>query len=411
MKILLAHNRYRWAGGEDSVVRAEKALLEAYGHEVRMFEADNQEIRGVAGAARAAFSATWSFAARRRMVEALARFQPDVVHVHNFFPLLSPSIYDACRDAGVPVVQTLHNYRLLCPNAVFFRDGHACEDCLGRLVPWPGVLHACYQGGRMATAPIAAMLAFHRMRRTWIQKVDGFVVFSEFARLKFIEGGLPGDRLHVKPHFVHPVPEVEGGAGGYAMVVGRFSFEKGFETALDAWRLGKLGERLPLRIVGEGTIEPALRQRAAGVPGIEWMGAVPQTEVLRLMQHATCLIYPSVCYETFGMAIIEAFATGLPVIASGHGSMASLVRPGKTGLLFRPGDAADLAAKVEEFLAHPESHARMRAQARAEFEAKYTAEQNYRRMMEIYGEARGRLAEEVGKLRTEVRGNGKRSEV
>lgn len=390
MKILLAHNRYRWAGGEDVVVCAEKALLEARGHEVSMFEADNREITGMRAAVRAGLSAVWSPAARRKMAEALARFRPDVVHVHNFFPLLSPSIYEDCCGAGVPVVQTLHNYRLLCPNAVFFRDGRACEDCLGRLVPWPGVLHACYQGSRAATAPIAAMLAFHRLRRTWVRRVDGFVVFSEFARQKFIEGGLLGNRIHVKPHFVHPVPKVGEGTGGYALFVGRFSREKGLEVLLDAWRQRGLGSRLPLRIVGEGAIEAELRRRAAGVLGVEWMGALPQPEVLRLMQHARCLVYPSVCYETFGMAIIEAFATGLPVIASGHGSMAFLIRHGETGLLFRAGDAVDLAAQVEAFLARPKLHARMRGQARAEFDAKFTAARNYEMLMRIYGNVMNR---------------------
>lgn len=394
MKILLAHNRYRWAGGEDVVVRSEKALLEAHGHEVSLLEADNREIDGPMAAIRAGLKIVWSRATRRRMATALAHFRPDVAHIHNFFPLLSPSIYEACRDAGVPVVQTLHNYRLICPNGVFFRDGRVCEDCMGRLAPWPGVLHACYRGSWMATAPVAVMLAFHRLRRTWMRRVDLFVVFTEFARQKFLEAGLPGDRVVVKPHFVHPVPEVGDGAGGYALFVGRFSPEKGLGILLDAWRQGRLGERLPLRIVGEGAIEGELRERVTGVPGIEWLGARPQSEVLKLMRRAKCLVYPSVCFETFGMAIIEAFAAGLPVIASGHGSMASLVRHGETGLLFRPGDAADLVAQVEEFLADPQSPARMRVQARAEFEARYTAEQNYEVLMGIYKAARRRRAEE-----------------
>lgn len=389
------------------MVRAERALLESRGHAVGMFEADNREIRGVAGAARAAVSATWSRSSRLRMAAELARRRPDVVHVHNFFPLLSPSIYEACREAGVPVVQTLHNYRLVCPNAVFFRDGHPCEDCLGRFLPWPGVVHACYQGSRLGTAPIAGMLAIHRLRRTWSRKVDRFIALTEFARRKFIEGGLPGDRIVVKPNFVDPAPRPGDGAGRFALFIGRFSPEKGIPVMLEAWRRGGLGERLPLRIVGEGALEGELRRIGAGIPGLEWMGARPHAEVLELLGRASCLVLPSVCYEMLNTAMIEAYASGTPVIASGHESMAAVVRHGETGLLFRPGDASDLAARVEDFLAHPESHVRMRVQSRAEFEARYTAEQNHAALMAIYEAAReGGLARhggtEDGGLKPEV---------
>ena len=319
----------------------------------------------------------------------LARFRPEVVHVHNFFPLLSPAIYEACREVGTPVVQTLHNYRLLCPNAVFFRGGRPCEDCLGRAVPWPGVLHGCYQGSRWATAPVAAMLAAHRLRGTWARRVRVFVALTEFARRKFIEGGLPGEAIVVKPNFVEPAPSFGEGRGGFALFVGRFSPEKGIETLLDAWRLGRLGARLPLKIVGEGGLEAALRARAGGTPGIEWFGARPHAEVLALMREAACLVLPSACYEMLNTAMIEAYAAGAPVVASGHESMAAVVRHGETGLLFRPGDAADLAGKIEGFLSRPEAHEGMRRAARREFEGRYTAEANHQRLMEIYGRAAG----------------------
>lgn len=369
------------------VVLAEKALLESRGHTVRLLEADNRAIEGALGSFRAAFSAVWSSASGRRVAREIAQFAPDVLHVHNFFPLLSPSIHVAAGRGGVPVVQTLHNYRLLCPTGLLFREGAACEECLGRRVPWPGVLHGCYRKSRAATLPVAAMLAAHNLRRTWHREVQVFVALTEFARRKFIEGGLPADRIMVKPHFVDPSPSVGLGRGGYALFVGRISVEKGLATALDAWREGRLGGRLPLRIAGEGPLDASLRARASGVAGVEWLGTVPQARLMGLLQDASCLVFPSVCYETFGRSIIEAFATGTPVIAAGHGSAAALVRDGETGLLFRPGDARDLVLKVEAHLEDGAGRARMRAAVRAEYERNYTAEANHRQLTEIYARA------------------------
>jgi glycosyltransferase involved in cell wall biosynthesis len=382
LRILLVHNRYQISGGEDTVFAAEKAMLETNGHEISTLEPSNLEITGWLSQMKAGLRAIYSLSAQQRMSTKISEFRPNIVHVHNFFPLLSPSIYTACRQARVPVVQTLHNYRLLCPNALFFRDGHVCEDCLERIAPWPGVLHACYRGSRLATAPVAAMLTIHRALKTWMDNVDAYIALTEFSRQKFIEGGLPREKILVKPNFVYSAPATGKGEGGFALFVGRLSEEKGITTLLSAWE--KLGEEMPLKIAGDGPLINEVESAARRCRGIERLGRVSHDCVVELMQHAAVVVFPSVCYETFGVSIIEAFAAGTPVIASNLGSMSSLVAHRRTGLLFRAGDPADLAAQVEWMVAHPHEWREMRRNARAEFEAKYTAEKNYETLIHIY---------------------------
>jgi glycosyltransferase involved in cell wall biosynthesis len=386
MRVLLLHNRYRQAGGEDIVVRAERELLEKYGHEVDLLEADNSEIAGLAGRVRAALGTIYSPAAKRQVDARIARFRPNVVHVHNFFPLLSPSIYYACREASVPVVQTLHNYRLICPNAQLLRDGHVCEDCLGKIVPWPGVLHACYRGSRVGSAAVAAMIGMHRRMGTWKNAVDVFIATTDFSRNKLIEGGLPAEKIAVKPNFVDDPGRVGDGCGGFALFVGRLSPEKGISTLISAWESAKSG--IPLKIAGDGPLAEGIA-RSAARERIEYLGAQPREKIQALMRDAAFLVFPSIWYEGLPMVIVEAFSVGLPVITSNLGSMASLVEHGRTGLHFGPGDARDLATKIEWAVGHPEEMARMRGEARAEYLAKYTPERNYEMLMEIYGRVTG----------------------
>lgn len=385
MRVLVLHNRYQLAGGEDAVVRAEVALLSSRGHAVRRLEVSNDGIGGVASRVRAAGRAVWSFASEREVARAIAEAQPDVAHVHNFFPLLSPSVYRACRRAGVAVVQTLHNYRLLCPGALLFRDGAPCQDCLGRAVPWPAVLHGCYRGSRAATAPVAAMLAVHRALGTWTEQVDVYLAPTRFVRDRFVEGGFPADRIEVKPHFVGGDPVAGEGRGGYALAVGRISEEKGFRLLLSAWE--RLGRAVPLKIVGEGPLLDALRGASAALPGVEWLGALPQAEVRRLMQGASLLVAPSLCYETFAMVVIEAFAAGLPVVAAGHGALAELVEDGRTGAHFPPGSAAGLAGAVTRLLSRADELPVLRRNARAEFEARYDEAANHAALLRTYARA------------------------
>jgi glycosyltransferase involved in cell wall biosynthesis len=245
-----------------------------------------------------------------------------------------------------------------------------------------GIKHGCYRNSRLATVGVVAMLTVHRTMRTWSKTVNQYITLSEFARQKLIEGGLPAAKIIVKPNFVNPDPGVGNGEGNYALYVGRLSVEKGLDILLDAWQ--ELNAVLPLKIVGEGPLVPQVNAATRQLSRVEWLGRLEQSEVHRLMKSAKLLIFPSKWYETFGRVAIEAFACGTPVIAANLGAIAELIDPGHTGLLFQPGNSADLVSKVLWLMAHPELMANMRRLARAEFEAKYTAARNYQQLMEIY---------------------------
>jgi glycosyltransferase involved in cell wall biosynthesis len=232
------------------------------------------------------------------------------------------------------------------------------------------------------------MVAVHDALGTWVEKVDVYVALTEFARRKFVQGGLPAERVVVKPHFVHPDPGPGAGDGGFALFVGRLSPEKGVDTLLAAW--SRLGRHVPLKVVGDG---PGAREVAGAAerrPEVTWLGHQPAAAVSELMGQASVLVFPSRWHETFGLVVIEAFAKGTPVIAARVGAMPEMVDHGRTGLLFRAGDADDLAAQVEWAFGHPAELSRMREEARREFEAEYGAERNYEMLMEVYSKAAGR---------------------
>ncbi len=373
--VAIAHNRYQQAGGEDQVFAAEAALLESKGHRVIRFEEDNSRIAN-RSAAVVAIDAVWSSKSARSITDVVTREKPDVVHFHNTFPLISPAAYYAVQRAGVPVVQTLHNFRLLCPGATLFRDGTVCEECIDQRSLRPAMRHRCYRGSRPATAAVAAMLTVHRAAGTWQRKVDLYITPSEFSRRKFISAGLPADRIVVKPNFVSPDPGMGEGGDGYALFVGRLAAEKGISVLASAWK--ELAD-IPLVVAGDGPLADT-----AWPAGVHWIGRQSRENILARMRAARVLIFPSECYEGAPMTIIEAFACGLPVIASNLGSMAEMVEHQRTGLLFHPGDAADLASKVRWAFEHPEAVDRMRTEARREFEQKYTAQRNYEMLMAIY---------------------------
>ncbi len=381
MKVLVAHNEYQQPGGEDEVFTVEAELLEECGHQVLRYSVHNDQVAGINPIALAR-STVWNSSSYRDLRSLIRQERPRVAHFHNTLPLISPAGYYAAKAEGVPVVQTLHNYRLLCPNALFFRDGHVCEDCRGKLIPWPGVRHACYRGSRAASAAVAAMLTSHRALHTWTEQVDAYIVTTEFAREKFVQGGLPARKLIVKPNFLHPAPGPGKVQGDYALFVGRLSPEKGVGTLLAAWK--RLRIRIPLKVVGDGPLAKEVAATTKRLQQAEWLGRQHREQVLALMKEASVLVFPSTCYENFPVTILEAYAVGLPVIASNLGGMSSLVDDRRTGLHFRPGDPEDLAAKVEWVSAHPAELAGMRREARSEFEAKYTAERNYKMLMEIY---------------------------
>jgi glycosyltransferase involved in cell wall biosynthesis len=372
--VLSVHNYYREPGGEDHVFADETRLLEQNGHKVLRHEDYNERIKpGTMGPAR---DAVWSRRTFQHLKSLVHSAPIDVAHFHNTFPLISPAAYYAVRRAGVPVVQTLHNFRLICAGATLSRNGSVCESCVDRKSLLPGIVHACYRNSRPATAALTAMLAVHRAAGTYQTQVDTYIALSEFARRKFIEGGLPRDRIVVKPNLVSPDPGIGQGQGGYALFVGRLSEEKGLRTLAAAWHMSP---GLPLRVVGDGPLN-----EIAWPEGATWLGALQREEVLALMQDAAALVLPSTCYENAPLTIVEAFACGLPVIASNLGSIPEFVRHRHNGLLFAPGDPEDLARQVRWAFDHPEEMRAMRVNARREYQEKYTAERNYKLLMTIY---------------------------
>ena len=380
MRILMVHNRYQQRGGEDQVYEGEARLLALHGHDVLRYDVHNDSIGQVNRLALASRT-VWSRHTYRRLSAIIERERPHVVHFHNILPLISPSGYYSALHRGVPVVQTVHNYRLVCPNALLFRDGMPCQDCVGKRFAWPGIIHACYRSSHAASAAVAMMTGVHHVLGTWNQRVTVYIALTNFARDRLLQGGIPGDRVVVKPNFVDPDPGEGPGNGEYGLFVGRLTPEKGIRTLLAAWN----GLGIPLRIVGEGPLDDEVAEAAKASSGrIEWLGSKSTAEVYELLARATFLVCPSEWYETFGRVVIEAFATGTPVIGSDLGAIAELVRHGETGLLFRPGSAADLAAAVHDLLEKSERLVRMRTACREEFLIKFTAERNYESLMQIY---------------------------
>jgi glycosyltransferase involved in cell wall biosynthesis len=387
VKVLLVHNRYRTSApsGEDVVVENEKRMMEKRGVEVFGFERCNDDLDASTFAAKVsvASNTVWSQRSRSDLRKLLRQIRPDIVHVHNTFSILSPSVYGACKAEGVPVVQTLHNFRFFCPGALFLRDGKPCEDCLDRSL-LQSIRHRCYRGEVAATATLATMLAVHRGIGTYKRDIDRYITLNEFGRIKALKGGVAGHKLVVKSNFVPDPPNPGEGGGGYVVYVGRLLNEKGVETLVAAWRHVP---RVKLIIVGDGALRPQLEAMAQrDRSNIEFTGVLARPAVMKIISSSDLLIVPSVCYETFGLVIAESFACGTPVLVSRIGSLDELVVEGVTGRKFTAGDAQDLARTVQEMLADQEALHRMRAQARAYFDAHLTEDQNFTQLMKIYSD-------------------------
>ncbi|HUG40851.1 MAG TPA: glycosyltransferase family 4 protein [Longimicrobiales bacterium] len=383
--VVVVHNRYRESGGEDTVFEQETALLRARGHRVVALSESNDSI-GSMSVVRLTGALLWNRAAARRVSEAVTSSGAGLVHFHNTFPLVSPAAYYAARRAGAAVVQTLHNYRLICPGTMLMRDGKPCEACVGAPLAWRGALHGCYRNSRLQSAGAAAMVGAHRLAGTWTREVDAYIALTPFARDRFVDGGLPPERVHVRPNFLPHDPGIGEHDGDYALFVGRLDEQKGVRTLMDAWR--RLDGGIPLRVIGEGDLG---RDRFGEIPGVEWAGRVDRPAVLAAMKRARALVLPSVSYENFPMTVVEAFATGLPVIASRIGGIPQIVEHEVTGLTFDVGSPEALAAAVERGWRDPESLRRMGGAARAAYETSYTAERAYASLASIYRDARRNL--------------------
>ena len=376
MKILMAHGRYALRGGEDQVYESERDLLRGHGHTVFEYERHNDGIHGLQVLI-AGVKTVWSQSDYRAIRKCIRKTGAQLVAVHNFFPLISPSIFYAAGAEGIPVVQTLHNYRLICPSATLLRDGEICKDCVGKSVPWPAVQHGCYRSSRMLTAGVSAMNASHRVLGTWNHKVSRYIALTEDMKEQYVAGGFDGDRIVVKPNSTEDTG-VGAGEGNLFLYVGRLSNEKGVSILLRAWAHANTCSQLV--IVGTGPEEASLKRQASPLRNVTFLGHCPRQTVQDLMGNAKAVIVPSIWAEPFGLTAIEAFAKGTPVLATKLGALQSLVTPGESGYLFERNDALSLA----ELLSDAVDFKRLRAGARQEYEQHFTPARNYSRLMEIY---------------------------
>ncbi len=360
-------------------------MLKAHGHEVFEYTVHNDQIKTMNPFGLSART-LWNPETYSNVRRLIRQNGLQVIHCNNTFPLVSPAVFYAAKAEGAATVQTLHNYRLLCLNAFLFRGQEVCEDCLGQRWAWPGVIRACYRQSRTASWVTAWMLACHRLLGTWQSQVDAHITLNEFGRNKFIEGGIPRARVFIKPNFIRPDPGFAREPGSFALFAGRLSPEKGLFTLLQAWQ--RL-DGIPLKIAGDGPLLQDLRAfvKQHRMSAVEIIGYQDHNEIFSLLKQARFLVFPSIWYECSPVIITEAFACGVPVVASKLGAMAEIIADGRTGLHFAAGDPCDLAEKVAWAWTHPAQTADMGLQARREYEEHYTAERNYRSLMEIYQSA------------------------
>ena len=386
MRVLIGHNAYQNFGGEDAVAASEEQLLRGRGHDVRVYSRSNAELNQLSlkDKSRFLWYLGWNEESYQQVRALIRDFRPDIVHFHNIYFMMSPAVYHACHAEGVPVVQSLHNFRPLCLNGLLFRNNRVCEDCLkGSLLP--GVAHRCSQQSMIISAMVARMIRSHRRLRTWSDKVGTYITATEFTRKKYVDAGFPADRIFVKPNFVEEPSTKAETDKGYALYVGRLSEEKGVETLIRAWK--GLAD-VPLRIAGDGPARTLLSGyiQRFGLKNVSLLGHVAEEKFHELMSGARFLILPSLCYENFPRIAVEALSYGLPVVASRLGSLVEVIDDGVTGRLFEPGDGESLAQAVRELFGNAALGEKRKA-ARAKFEEAYSPQKNYDKLLEIYERA------------------------
>lgn len=396
MKILQIHNLYRQAGGEDVVAEQEAKLLMENGHQVDRWIRDNKkELKSPLARLRLPFTTHFSSRSLQMARQRLRKGRHDLMHVHNFFPLFTPSIFRAARQMGVPSVMTLHNYRLIHPNGQLYTDGEIDERSVGGSA-WRCVPDGVYRGSILQTAVVARMIEYHRKQGTWDHVPSLFITLTRFAREKLAEGGLPADRMVVKPNFIEDPGQDYADTrvksesesvvlSGRFLFVGRISEEKGVEDLIRAWISQGIHEEL--RIAGDGPEKERLQSLSDGTSNIRWLGRLDRDEVRREMAMATALVLPSRWYEGFPMTLVEAFSVGCPAIVTGIGSQAEIVIHEQNGFHVTPGDDAGLAYAVRRMAGEHSLVRRFSENARAVYRTRYTPEVNYRLMAEIHQQA------------------------
>ena len=387
MKVLVCHNYYQQRGGEDQLFEDEAKLLESNGHEVIWHTVHSESIQS-RKLYQVALNTVWNQSAYRRMLEIIRQHRPDVLHVVNTFPLLSPSIFYAAREENVPVVATIQNYRYFCAQAMCFRNNKACEACIGK-IPWRAVVHGCYRNSKIGSAVVAAMQVYHRYMQTWNQMIDVICIASDFSRGKLVTAGMDGDKMILKPNFAPKDPRPRDGNGGFAVFVGRLAPEKGIPTLVDGWKkLIDNGHKIPLKIIGDGPSCDLVNDLQNHCENIQWLGRLPNPEVYEWLGNASCLVFPSAGYESLPKTLIESMAVGTPVIGANIGSIPEVVIENQTGYLFPAGDAEGLVTATTKLFENSSARQQeMRIRCREEFEKRFKKETNYAALINIYKEA------------------------
>ncbi|NUK49721.1 glycosyltransferase [Streptomyces lunaelactis] len=387
MHVLVVHNRYASAqpSGENKVVDQEVGLLREAGHRVEVFERRSDDIaaRSLLGKAAVPLLVPWNPAVRAELAARLRTERPDVVHVHNVFPLLSPAVLAACADAGVPAVATLHNYTQVCPPGTLQRDGRPCTECVGS-APLPAVRHGCYRNSRLATVPLAVSLSVNRRR--WWSGVERFFCISAAQRDVLVRSGMPAERLAVKHNFVPDPDARRAGAGEHLLYLGRLAEAKGVRLLMAAWDeiAASGGGGVPLVIAGAGPLEPGVTAWAAGRDDVRYVGLYDPAQCRQAIARSVAVVAPSTWLEAFGLVVVEAMAAGVPAVAAGHGAFVELVEDGVTGLLHQPGDPASLASCVRRIANDPHRNQEMGQAARRRYEQGFSPAVGLERLVEGY---------------------------
>jgi glycosyltransferase involved in cell wall biosynthesis len=386
LKILLAHTFFQQFGGQDAVALAEREFLERRGHEVIFYSRRNDEIKdfGIAGKARFIADTVYSRRTARDLESLVAANRPDLAYVHNIYPLISPAIYHVLHALGIPVVQCVHDSRPLCSNGLFYTEGQVCERCMhGNYLH--GVVHRCYRDSYFLSGLYAFTLGVNRFANM-LDKISAFICLNEFYRTKFLEAGVPANKLFLRPNSIDALPLMRGPAPearSYAVYFGRLSPEKGLLTLLHAFEQAKPAR---LKIAGTGPLEAELQQyiRDKGLDNVELVGFLSGARKSELLSSALFAIIPSEWYENFPVVALECFAAAKPIVASRMGGLPSIVSEGETGLLFTAGNASEIAEKVRYMFAHPFEADRMGRRAREIVETKYSRERSYQDLMDIF---------------------------
>ena len=374
------HNRYLQPGGEDQAVESEVALLTERGHNVVRYDTSNEALAQLHPVRQAAAS-VWNSQTKKSMSDLIESEKPDVVHFHNTFPWLSPSVYDFRSTQRPRIVQTLHNFRAVCPAATLLRAGKPCEACVGKL-PWRGVVHACYRNSHAASFVSAAVSQMRRASEARSPRVDAYIALTSFSRSLFLRGGVPAEKLYVKPNFVAPDPGIGSERGNHFLFVGRFEEGKGIRVLMDAWRAVRNPPEL--RLIGSGPLQEEVSSFAADVPGVTVVGQVPRQRVLEELKAAYAVIAPALWYENFPLLVCEALATGCPVVAADGPNVREILQDGKAGVLFKSGSSDSLREAIEAArTTQPDLKARA-AYGRGEYETKYCSDVNYETLMAVY---------------------------